>query len=375
MVNRKERLSILMLGESLERPGGVVTVEMATLASAPDQLAFHHIATLPADGPFRQLRKLLTLIGAAIALACGLCISAVDVVHIHVSMGASVYRKCLLAWIAFLFGKPVVMHTHGGEFAKQYPTMPGWLQRIVGATFRRCAAVITLAETWRRFYIETLGIKPERALILKNPVNLPKSLPERSSASPIRFLYLGMLSEPKGAFDLIDAMTQLDDTERRRLHLTIAGHGKIDEARAKVIAHGLEDIVTVRGWLNAEERDALLAETHVFALPSHFEGLPMALLEAMSFGIAPIATPVGGIPDVLTDGENGLLVPPGDHQAIAAAIRRVLDDDALRSRLGAAARASVEPYSADGYAEALVDIYASMTSDRALQDVRPEMRA
>ena len=92
----------------------------------------------------------------------------------------------------------------------------------------------------------------------------------------------------------------------------------------------------------------------------------MALLEAMSFKIAPIATPVGGIPDILEDGDNGLLVPPGDPTALAAAIMRLASDDALRRRLGERARASVEPYSAEGYAEALVEIYRAIVTDGAL---------
>lgn len=366
MTIRKERLSILMLGEALERPGGVVTVEQATLETAPDRLSFHHIATLPVDGSFGQLRKLMTFIKAIAALVLRLILHRTDVVHIHVSMGASILRKCLLARIAFLFGKPVVMHTHGGVFAEQFPAMPKWLQGFIAESFRRCAAVITLAESWRRFYIEALDIDPARALILKNPVRLPAGVRPEPPSLPLNLLYLGMLSEPKGAFDLIDAMARLTDAVRDRLHLTMAGHGEIDEAQRRVSASNLDEAITLYGWVNADERDALLARTHIFVLPSHFEGLPMALLEAMSFGIAPIATPVGGIPDVLKDGENGLLVPPGDITALASAIEQLSADEAQRRRLGKRARTSVEPYSADGYAEALFDIYRSVMADGAL---------
>lgn len=366
MTIEKERLSILMLGEALERPGGVVTVEKATLAAAPDRLSFYHIATLPADGSFGQVRKLVILMRALIALVLRLILHRTDVAHIHVSMGASILRKCLLARIIFFFGKPVLMHTHGGVFAEHYPALPKLLRTFIARTFRRCDAVITLAESWRRFYIEALGIDPARAMILKNPVRLLPSLPPDPASPPINLLYLGMLSEPKGAFDLIDAMVSLDGDIRARLHLTMAGHGEIDKARAGVTASGLDGTITLHGWVNADERDALLEKTHIFILPSHFEGLPMALLEAMSFGIAPIATPVGGIPDVLQDGENGLLVAPGDITALASAIERLAADDAERRRLGKYARISVEPYSADGYAEALVDIYRSVIADDAL---------
>ena len=179
MTANKERLSILMLGEALERPGGVVTVEKATLASAPDRLSFHHIGTLPPDGPMGALRKSLTLFRAIVAMLLHLTLKPVDVVHIHVSMGASIPRKCLLARIAFLFGKPVVMHTHGGAFAEQFPAMPAPLQAFVRASFRRCDAVITLAETWRRFYVETLGIEPDARADPEEP-----GAPARGSAGP-----------------------------------------------------------------------------------------------------------------------------------------------------------------------------------------------
>lgn len=357
MAKPNDQLSILMLGEALDRPGGVVAVEKATLAVASDQLTFRHVPTLPRDGAWLQLGKLVTVIRAVIQMLWCLATKPVDIVHIHVSMGASVYRKSILAGIALLFAKPVIMHTHGGEFSRQFPTMPGPLRRFVASLLRRSDAVIALAETWRRFYIDVVGVDPKRVVILRNPVTLPSSLPARSTGPPIGLLYLGMLSEPKGAFDLIRAMAALAEEDRRNVHLTMAGHGQIEEAGKLVADLGLRESIAIHGWLDHEARDALLAEVHGFILPSHFEGLPMALLEAMSWGLAIIATPVGGIPDIVVDGENGLLVQPGDTAALAAAIKRIADDAALRQRLGGQARTSVEPYSSAGYADGLIAIY------------------
>lgn len=357
MAEPKDKLSILMLGEALDRPGGVVTVEKATLAIASNQLTFRHVPTLPRDRAWLQLGKLVTVSRAVIQMLWCLVTKSVDIVHIHVSMGPSVYRKSMLAGIAMLFGKPVIMHTHGGEFSKQFPTMLRPLRRLVASLLRRSDAVIVLAETWRRFYINVVGVDPKRVVILRNPVTLPSSLPARSTGPPIRFLYLGMLSEPKGAFDLIQAMAALPYEDRQNVHLTMAGHGQIVEAGKLVADLGLQETVTILGWLDHEARDTLLAEVHGFILPSHFEGLPMALLEAMSWGLAIVATPVGGIPDVVVDGKNGLLVQPGDTAALAAAVKRLTADPVLRQRLGNEARTSVEPYSAAGYADCLIAIY------------------
>jgi glycosyltransferase involved in cell wall biosynthesis len=100
--------------------------------------------------------------------------------------------------------------------------------------------------------------------------------------------------------------------------------------------------VSCPGWLDPERKAAALASSTIFILPSYAEGMPMALLEAMSWEMPVIATPVGGIPQVVENGVNGLLVAPGDIDGLAAAIRSLLEDTALCERLGAAARATVE---------------------------------
>lgn len=368
MARRTEVLKILMLGEALDRPGGVVTVEKATLALASPTLSFRHIATLPKDGPRGALRKLRMALSALVQLPWRLLIERVDVVHIHVSQGASVYRKMLLVWIAFLFGKPVVMHTHGGDVAKRFPTLPSPLRRLIASTYRRADIIIALGESWRRFYIEAMGVDPDRVIILRNPVPMPATLPVRKAAPPLRLLYLGMLSEPKGAFDLIEAVSAMPEEGKAGLQVIMAGHGEIEEARQRVGELGLRDVIEVKGWVDPPERDALFHEVHGLVLPSHFEGMPMSLLEAMSWELAVIATPVGAIPDVVTDGKNGFLIPVSDTQALGNAILRLIEDPVLCRRLGAEGRKSVEPFSAKGYALHLTCLYLSLTTGQALAE-------
>lgn len=104
---------------------------------------------------------------------------------------------------------------------------------------------------------------------------------------------------------------------------------------------GIGERVLVRGWCPEPERERLLARAGLFVLPSHAEGSPMSLLEAMAAGCAVVASRAGGIPDAVEDGVDGLLVDAGDPAALAAAIARVLDDAALAARLGRAARSSI----------------------------------
>jgi glycosyltransferase involved in cell wall biosynthesis len=129
----------------------------------------------------------------------------------------------------------------------------------------------------------------------------------------------------------------------------LAGNGRIAEIRSKVAAAGLSGCVVVNDWLGQSERDAALSTSDVYVLPSLNEGLPMGMLEAMSWGLAVVTTPVGGIPEVVIDGLNGLLVPPKDEDALTAAMTRLIEDASLRERLALAARSTAQRFDISRY--------------------------
>jgi glycosyltransferase involved in cell wall biosynthesis len=119
----------------------------------------------------------------------------------------------------------------------------------------------------------------------------------------------------------------------------------------------------VHTWLDREERDDLLAVSDVLVLPSHHEGVPMAILEGMAYGLPVIATPVGGIPDVIRHGREGLLVEVGNRGALTAALSRMVAEPALRASLGRGARATAESLSATNYGQRLLRFYQTITAD------------
>jgi glycosyltransferase involved in cell wall biosynthesis len=262
--------------------------------------------------------------------------------------------------ITLLAGKPLVMHAHAGEFPEFFARLPAVMQVLTRQVFRRAARVVVLSDHWRDVYRDLLGLRPDRLAVLTNPVAMPEALPVRDRQTVRRLLYLGRMSEAKGTFDLIRAIGLLPKTSLEAVQLTLAGDGETETVRDLVSSLGLGPHVTVRDWVGPEERDALLAEADIFLLPSYFEGMPMALLEAMSWGLACISTPVGGIPDVLRDGINGVLVPTGDPSALAKAIDRLTGDAACRTALGRAARHDMQPFTIDRYASRLRQLYADV---------------
>jgi glycosyltransferase involved in cell wall biosynthesis len=191
--------------------------------------------------------------------------------------------------------------------------------------------------------------------VLPNAVALPQAGGARSE--PGRILFLGRLEAAKGVEDLLDAVALLAP-RFPALRLVLAGSGELDAWRRGAARRGIVERVELTGWVDAAARSAQLARAAVFCLPSHAEGLPMALLEAMAAGKAVVASRVGGIPDAVRDGVNGLLVPPRDAPALAAALARVLEDAGLQQSLGARARATVDrDYSTEAICGRLAAIY------------------
>ena len=120
--------------------------------------------------------------------------------------------------------------------------------------------------------------------------------------------------------------------------LVCGGGGALEEAKAWAERNGLAEVVRFLGWAPPEACLALLRDCEIFALPSRTEGLPNSMIEAMGAGRPVVVTPVGSIPDVVRDGENGILVPPGDVDRLGAALESLAADSALRFRLGSEAR-------------------------------------
>jgi glycosyltransferase involved in cell wall biosynthesis len=148
----------------------------------------------------------------------------------------------------------------------------------------------------------------------------------------LRLTTLGLLGPNKNTTQLIEALGSL--SSRSDWVATIAGNGEVLKARAQVSKLGIVERVDVPGWIDQDQVQHLLEQTDIFLLPSLSEGVPMAILEAFSCGIPVIATAVNSIPEVVQDGRNGLLIPPGDLPALVAAMTRLLDDTDLRHRLG-----------------------------------------
>jgi glycosyltransferase involved in cell wall biosynthesis len=263
------------------------------------------------------------------------------VVHVHAASRASFVRKSIVLLIARLAGCKTIFHLHGGGF-RQFATVEagGLMRRWIRHTLEASSVVITLSNGWAGF---VHGFAPRaRVSVVPNSVPLPPAVSE-VQPEPGRILFLGRLEAAKGVFELLAAGARLAPAYPA-LCLVFGGEGDAEALRKKAAELGIGERIELLGWVGPQQRDEQLARASVFCLPSHAEGLPMAMLEAMAAGTAVVASSVGGIPETIVDGDNGLLAPPRDEEALAKRLAQVLGDETLRARLARNARVTIEQH-------------------------------
>ncbi len=235
-------------------------------------------------------------------------------------------------------GMPVLYHEMGtARFLPELTPAYDALRRVLPLCTEIAALSPTLAREWSDAlgHTRTVSVVP---LLMAPPPGTPVDRPAERPG--VVFGYAARLERGKGPLVLVDALAMLHGPVETTAWM--AGTGpSTDDVCARVRAHRLEPRCDLLGYITAEEKHARMLDLDVFVLPTLAEGTPNSLMEAMAYGLAIIASAVGGIPDMLGN-DAALLVPPGDVGALAAAMQRLADDPSLRGQLGRAARARYE---------------------------------
>lgn len=352
MARRTRRDLVLMLGTDPTGQGGIASVAAVYLRAGLDQAMSlrYEVTHLDASVPTKLFRVFASVTSLVTLCATG----RVRLVHAHVASRASFIRKSILLALARAFRIPTIFHLHGGRFREYAENDAGALTaRWIRHTLKESSRVVVLTQRWRE-WVE--GYAPSSTVItLANPVEEPPECQCEEVSE--RILFLGRTTEAKGIFDLLQAVSLLQK-DFPALHLVIAGSGDLSAVRSYAVGHGVAARISLLGWISGQEKHEELCRAAVFVLPSHDEGLPVALLEAMVYGKAIVTTPVGGIPDAITHGEHGLLTPARQPPVLAAAIARLLRDPELRRSVGSAARQrALQRYIATAVIANLADVY------------------
>jgi glycosyltransferase involved in cell wall biosynthesis len=290
----------------------------------------------------------------------------VHVVRTH-KYHANLYGR-LAAWMA---GVPVVISSVHGNYRKDRRPNRRLMNRLL---LHRADRVVAVSDAIAGDIRKYDKVPPGKLLVFHNGVDTERFSPEidgrglRASLSigesETVLTFIGRLVVNKGLSYLIEAMSMLRG-ELGGLRLLVVGDGSLrGEIEGQARSSGLGDMVAFLG----ERRDIpeVLAATDVFVMPSIAEGLPNALLEAMAMARPIVAAGVGGIPEVMKDRENGLLVGPKDARALASAIRSMVADREAAKRMGLAAREFIERnYSIRATARRWEGLYRSLLAEKS----------
>lgn len=303
------------------------------------------------------LRSMLAFPGRLRRFARRCASGEVQLCHINVASRGSTLRKACYAAICRRHGIPYVLHLHGGGYPEFLARGNRLTRAAIERLFLSAARVLVLGATWLAFVRDRIGVPPERIAILPNAVPALAELPEVQRVHPPLIVFAGSMHKSKGLDILLEALGQ-PEVRGLSWQATLVGGGDLPGYRARIAQLGLSDRVRAPGWAPPEEVRSLFARASIFVLPSLIENLPLALLEAMSYGLCPVVTPVGAIPEVVCHGVCGLIVPAGDSRELANALRTLLADRLLMSRLGQAARRRFrESYDISNYVTRLTDQY------------------
>ena len=281
----------------------------------------------------------------------------VDLVHAH-EFTTAVYG----AAAARIVGKPYVITMHGAQ-----TVLNAWRRRAALAwAFRGSLATVGVSDDTTTYMQRMLKLAPGIVSTVRNGIPVRPGTGDRVRAElglqpgELLLVAVGNLVPRKGHRVLLEALRPLAGSDVPPWHVAIAGRGKQKESLQQLAGElGIGERVHLLG--HRDDIPDLLAAADVFVMPSLWEGLPLAILEAMFAGKPVVASAISGIPEAIESGVQGFLVPGGDVPALSAALRAVLTDPARRAAFGAAGRRRAE---AEFTIEHMTDAYERLYAGR-----------
>ncbi|MDF2013285.1 glycosyltransferase family 4 protein [Priestia megaterium] len=318
---------ILVVGSSLKDKGGIVTViKNIEDSSINDYYILKRIETYITGSIIKRFNIFIL---AILRLLYALISFRPDIVHIHMSEKGSFYRKTIILIISKIFRKNVILHIHSASFDEFYNSN-NIQKKFIKFILNRADKLVVLSKQWEQYYSNI--VPPQKVSVLYNGVYSLKNEFTRNNPAPVG-LFLGRLGQRKGTYDLICSIQELKE-HGINAKFYFAGDGEIDQVKQLIHEYELESVINILGWVDSDQINELLEKVDFLVLPSYNEGLPMAILESMNFGLPIISTYVGGIPEVIINNDNGYLINPGDIDNLTKALTSLLTNKQLRLEMG-----------------------------------------
>lgn len=285
-------------------------------------------------------------------------INKVKIIHIHTSYKGSFTRAYVIQRLCKLFHVKNVIHLHGSEFKKWYDLCSEKKHEKIKRFLRDSDKFIVLGNEWKKI-INNIEAKTKISVI-NNAIEIPDNS-TKWNKEIINILFLGVLIKRKGIYDLIYSIDILNKKDKiSKAKFIIAGSGKERKELENLVKKlHIEKYISFVGWIDETKKKELLKECQLLVLPSYNEGLPMSILEALSYGMPVIATKVGDIEEAVYDGKNGFIIEKNNIKELSKALDKFLNfsenewNEFSRNSL----EISKKKFSKDKYIEKFIKIY------------------
>lgn len=345
---------VLMVGPGRDVMGGISTVVNSYYElGLEEKVKLRYIASME-DG--NKIKKMIIAFNSYVEF--GRHVKNYDIVHVHMAAQASFTRKSFFIRKAKKERKKIIIHQHSADFDEFYfKQSDRKKQNQIKEIFEMADIVIVLSEEWAKFFGDNI-CDPEKIVILYNGVIVPEYVKEDYTDRNV--LFLGRLGERKGSYDLLKAIPDILK-EVPDAHFYLGGDGDINQSKKIIDENDMRDHVELLGWVKNEKKEEYLKKCSIFILPSYHEGMPMSVLEAMSYGLATISTNVGGIPQIIENRVNGIRIDAGNVAEIKDSLIEMLSDLTVRSEYGKIAYRTIrKKFNAENNIEKMVNIYSHL---------------
>lgn len=367
------KLSVLLAGHLHPPVGGISTYFAGLMNSTlPQQVNLHFIQTTSPQRPFNQAGKFTPTNFFTAMVDCWRFTKAVfsirpQIVHIATAFGWSFIKHSFCALIAKAAGCRVLLHPHC-SFSAMYSESSSIWQAIFRSLIRIPDAVLILSSEW----FKLRQVCPTcKTYLLLNAIDLSPYLPlgqdrfnQPLHNNPTQILYLGHIGKAKGSFVLAEAAKILKERGQPFIVHLVGSEltmGEISSLHMMIEENQIEDVVKIHPPAYGNEKLDYFRQAEIFIYPSFHEGIPIAVIEAMACGLPVVATRAGGLPDLVQEGVNGFLVPPGQAEALADQVAILIRDVPLRQKMQReSCRLAQEKFGIDQHVNQLVGIYEAI---------------
>ena len=312
---------VLVVATSRKTRGGITSVVKAH--ETGEQWKKYHCRWIEThrDGP--TWRKILYLVRALTEYI--ILLPFYDIVHIHVATTPSAKRKCLFFYPAKWSGKKVLFHFHPSNESFLYKPHN---QKLYRKLFSQANLVLVLSEQWRKWIKESLGLT-DRIHVQYNPCPIVN---RRNNIKKKYILFAGTIIPRKGYEILLKGFANIAQ-KYPEWEIVFAGNGDIERGKHIAKKLNIEKQVSFLGWVSGKDKEKVFQEASIYCLASDGEGFPMGILDAWAYGIPCVMTPVGGIPDIVEDGKNGLIFPVGRADILSCKLEQLIVNKDLRNNI------------------------------------------